>query len=425
MVTFEELERALRETLPHLYDAAHQPPEALCAMTGCSPGDAMPSVQAAILRAIGTLHPAPDVPCSSYTKLMYELLHDRYVLRLTQEETAYQMHMSRRTINRLQRSAARVLARVLWESGWMREQVRGPSAPGNRNKVMAGESTGDGSSLSWQSQVQRELQSLQTKVPDARADIGEVIASVIEFLGPLARHLGGAIEVRYARRELSAQVHPVVLSQVLIGILRRLMGRMADRRVSVYATLEDGNAKIALTGTAVGEGFRAADLVDGIPMPDEISVETCLDGAQVFVWIRIASAGKVTVLVADDNADVAHFYRDATIGTRYHIVHTAEGRDLFEKIAAVAPQIIVLDIMLPDTDGWRLLMRLHESPKTRAIPVIVCSVVRDEELALSLGAAGYLPKPVRPREFVQALDQALSQSAAGSARSAASTGETC
>ncbi len=422
MVSFEELEQALRVALPHLYDVAHRPPEALCTMTGCTPADGMPSVQAAVLRAIEDLRPAPEVPSGSYTRRIYDLLHSRYVLRLTQEETAYQAHMSRRTINRLQHSAVRVLATALWERS---QQARTAIAQDVAGDMVAAESAADGSLQSWESQVQLELQSLQMKAPDARADVGEVIASVREFLDPLARQLGGAIEVRFSRPELSAQVHPVVLSQVLIGILRRLMTHIADRRISLYATREDGNAKITLTGTIAEEGFGAADLLAGIPVCDEISVETCLDGMQVFVWIRIASAGTVTVLVADDNEDVAHFYRDATIGTRYHIIHTAEGRHLFDKIAAAAPEIIVLDIMLPDTDGWRLLMRLHEDPSTRAIPVIVCSVVRDEELALSLGAAGYLPKPVRPRDFVQALDRVLSRSAAGSARSAASTAGTC
>lgn len=421
MTTFEQFVQALREALLHLYDVAYQPPKVLCEVIGCASEDDMPSVQAAVLRAIEDLRPDSEVPCSSYTRRIYDLLHSRYVLRLTQEETAYQMHMSRRTINRLQQNAVHMLAGALWERGRTSQQMPTAIAPDGQPNVAPEE----GTPPSWQSQVQRELQSLQTRAPDALADVEDVIASVLEFLGPLARERGGAIEVRFVRPELSAQIHPVVLSQVLIGILRRLMNHIVDRRISIYATLEDGNAKITLTGMTTGEGVRVADLLDGILAPDQISVDAYMDRTQIFVWIRVPSPGKITVLVADDNEDVAYFYRDATIGTRYHIVHTTEGQGLFEKITAVMPQIIVLDIMLPDIDGWRLLMRLHEDPRTRAIPVIVCSVVRDEELALSLGAASYLPKPIRPREFIQALDQALSRSVTGSSRSAESTVETC
>jgi CheY-like chemotaxis protein len=79
-------------------------------------------------------------------------------------------------------------------------------------------------------------------------------------------------------------------------------------------------------------------------------------------------------------------------------------------IEAIPPDVIVLDVMLPDVDGWNLLLDLHEHPATRSIPVIVCSVVREENLAMSLGAALYLSKPVSPRQFIRALDQVLGQS---------------
>jgi CheY-like chemotaxis protein len=87
----------------------------------------------------------------------------------------------------------------------------------------------------------------------------------------------------------------------------------------------------------------------------------------------------------------------------------AQGQGLFETVKVVGPDIIVLDVMLPDVDGWELLMRLHEDPTTRSTPIIICTVVKEEDLALSLGAARYLTKPVRPREFIQALDQLLLQ----------------
>lgn len=65
--------------------------------------------------------------------------------------------------------------------------------------------------------------------------------------------------------------------------------------------------------------------------------------------------------------------------------------------------------MLPDTDGWKLLSELRESPKTRDTPIIICSVIREEKLALALGATLYLPKPVQRLEFTQALDRVLHQ----------------
>jgi CheY-like chemotaxis protein len=128
-----------------------------------------------------------------------------------------------------------------------------------------------------------------------------------------------------------------------------------------------------------------------------------------FLHIRVPAVGKVTVLVIDDNSDLVHFYRRSLTGTRYRIAHEPTGLGAFDAVAAHRPDVIVLDVMLPDIDGWTLLTHLHENPATRSIPVLVCSVIREEELALALGAAAYLAKPVQGRQLTDALDRVLRQ----------------
>ena len=113
----------------------------------------------------------------------------------------------------------------------------------------------------------------------------------------------------------------------------------------------------------------------------------------------------VSVLVVDDNPDLVHFFRLYTANTPYHITHLLAGEHLFEQIPTIKPDIIILDVLLPGQDGWELLSYLRSHAETRSIPVVVCSVVKREELALALGAALYLPKPVRRRQFIQALDE--------------------
>ena len=81
----------------------------------------------------------------------------------------------------------------------------------------------------------------------------------------------------------------------------------------------------------------------------------------------------------------------------------------YETIEATHPDVIVLDVMLPDVDGWKLLTYLREAPISLDIPIIVCSVIKEEELALALGAERFLAKPVRPRLFVETLNQVLNQ----------------
>jgi Amt family ammonium transporter len=72
---------------------------------------------------------------------------------------------------------------------------------------------------------------------------------------------------------------------------------------------------------------------------------------------------------------------------------------------ACQPRAILLDIMMPGLDGWELLERLREHPRTGGVPVIVCSIVPQESLARLLGAADYIRKPVTRRALLAALDR--------------------
>ena len=398
-MTNQDFEAALQSALSHLYDPDYQPTAILCAVIGCDGESCVPMVRSAIVEGIQNLAPATNTPISAYTKQLHDLLHHRFVLKLTQEETADRLNVSRRTVNRLQRRATHLLAGVLWEQGHPGETESGVAHPLP--------STGTANQTSdWQAQMEQELASLNRQTPETVSDVGELIDGVLEFLDCLPPELCADVEVMSVQAGLVTAVHPVVMHQVLLSVIQRLARKTAGGHISIYARLEDGDALITVTGPVPPDtGLDGATFTEDIRTPANVSLRTCIDHGQAFVWIQTPSVGKISVLVADDNEDMARLYRDATIGTRYHITSTTRGQDLLDLVEDSPPDVIVLDVMLPDIDGWRVLMRLHEDNRTRPIPVIVCSVVREEQLALSLGAAKYLTKPVRPREFIEALDQ--------------------
>jgi len=200
---------------------------------------------------------------------------------------------------------------------------------------------------------------------------------------------------------------------VLITAVAQLALCVSERLV-FYATFADGKVKITLSGpTALGSSPRDSDLTRDIILPHGTSIEVHWKEDHVFLEVTAPSAGERTVLVVEDNLDMVHFYQRCTVGTPYRIVHLTQIHSAIEEIETMAPDIVVLDVMLPETDGWQLLTHLYERPTTRPIPVIVCSVVKEQELALALGAALFLPKPVHPRQFVAALDQVYGQAGAG------------
>lgn len=65
---------------------------------------------------------------------------------------------------------------------------------------------------------------------------------------------------------------------------------------------------------------------------------------------------------------------------------------------------------MPSQDGWEILEALQKDPVTRGIPVIVCSVLEDPQLARSLGARAYLQKPVSQSELLSTLESLPSES---------------
>ena len=73
----------------------------------------------------------------------------------------------------------------------------------------------------------------------------------------------------------------------------------------------------------------------------------------------------------------------------------------------LSPAIIVLDVMMPEQDGWTLLGQLRVHPQTRDIPVIIYTILAQEELALALGAADFIRKPVSQGAFLQLLARHL------------------
>jgi CheY-like chemotaxis protein len=185
---------------------------------------------------------------------------------------------------------------------------------------------------------------------------------------------------------------------------------MSSGKITLCAEEAGEYVRISITGDpTLAEVPPHSDFIWEALATQEGSVEVHMVDNQIAFQITLPSADKITVLVVEDNPDLVHFYQRYTAGTRYQIIHVAEEEGLFETIVDASPDIIVLDVMLPGLDGWDLLTDLHEYPDTRSIPVIVCSVVTGAELASALGAALYLPKPVRRRQFIQALDQVLSQ----------------
>jgi CheY-like chemotaxis protein len=87
----------------------------------------------------------------------------------------------------------------------------------------------------------------------------------------------------------------------------------------------------------------------------------------------------------------------------YRVVTAQTGHEAIDLARQLHPDVITLDLMMPDQDGWDLLQVLLNQVDTQGIPIIVCSVLRQKDLALSLGATAFLEKPVTQQALLSAL----------------------
>jgi signal transduction histidine kinase/DNA-binding response OmpR family regulator len=110
-----------------------------------------------------------------------------------------------------------------------------------------------------------------------------------------------------------------------------------------------------------------------------------------------------TVLVIEDDPAAADLLRVHLESVGFAVTTTADGSQGLAWARELRPDAIVLDILLPDIDGWEVLQRLKQSPATRAIPVLVASVVDDRPLGLALGAVDYFVKPISREPLLEAL----------------------
>ncbi|MDI7277276.1 MAG: response regulator, partial [Anaerolineae bacterium] len=133
------------------------------------------------------------------------------------------------------------------------------------------------------------------------------------------------------------------------------------------------------------------------------------EGGVFLAALTIPATEQLPVLVIDDNADTLQLLRRYTADTRYRLITTQHPEHALALAERLAPQIIVLDVMMPGVDGWEILAQLRQHPLTSDIPIVVCTIMAQEEMALTLGASGFVRKPVTRQAFLVALDQQVTR----------------
>jgi CheY-like chemotaxis protein len=413
MLSSEQFFQQLRSALNHLYDPYYlnKSPLADALGLGGRP-DAAAALQRILNEGIAALEPSPDAPDAAQRRKSYELILYRYVQQFAQEEIANQMGMSVRHLRREQNAAVYTLAALLWEKfalGGRPFQVDDLEAE-EPTTSQAPTPAPEGEDLGWL----RELPAA------GQGALGEVLPAVLALARPLAERY--QVDVRIlppapAQGQASAPtplpplaLQEVALRQLLLNALSVAIRAHAGGQVTIRAGLSEGQAAVWLAGgeepacrplsdddhASLRIAARIAEYYGGslryAPGPGPCRVEALLPVFRTR-----------TVLVVDDNIDFHQLVSRSLTGAPYLVTGERDPRLAVETALQTAPDAILLDVMMPGLDGWEVLGRLRRHPRTAHIPVIVCTILPQEELALSLGASGFLRKPVNPEGILSAL----------------------
>ena len=109
------------------------------------------------------------------------------------------------------------------------------------------------------------------------------------------------------------------------------------------------------------------------------------------------------MLIVEDEPDVAELIRYNLVKEGYEVVTASSGTDALKRARDAQPEVILLDIMVPQLNGWEVCRRLKADADTRGIPVIMVTgrvEEGDKVLGFEMGADDYVTKPFSPRELV-------------------------
>ena len=110
------------------------------------------------------------------------------------------------------------------------------------------------------------------------------------------------------------------------------------------------------------------------------------------------------VFMLDDDLIVLNLYREMLEKTGYEVFATANAYQFLLYARELMPDLVILDINMPEITGWEVMSRLAAEEQTSEIPVVVMSVLADKALAVQKGAAHYLNKPVKPEDLLEILE---------------------
>jgi CheY-like chemotaxis protein len=387
----EEFIEQVKQALEHLYDfpyLQHHPLVWLSQAAGEAVGETVgQQLRKELLLAVETLSPGLSAAFRSAHARLYNLLQLHYVEGRTIQETANELGISVRQAYRDLRRGEESVAAILWANRTRSTPLSEPRA-------------------TQLSSVQAEMARLE--MHPRPVDLCLLLQQAHKAVERLAQQQAISFQIDMPTQPVVISTDPVLAQQVLINLLSHtvqqaepglLRLRLQAKPPGMHLSLHYDPKTTASSTTLINEVLarlieRLGWTVRQMAQPDNLQV----------VSLQMTRSGP-TVLVIDDNEGLVELLDRYLTGQACQVLAATGGQKGLQLTQQALPDAIILDVMMPEMDGWEFLQRLRTHPQAATIPVIICSVFNDPELAYSLGASLFLPKPVNRNQVLAALHQ--------------------
>jgi CheY-like chemotaxis protein len=417
MLTRDAFNRQVAALYQHLYDQVYlrtHPLTAVLTPGGTAGRDAGRKERAwqlydLLLRVIDELDPGPLSPPFSREWRRHRLVVRRYVDGLVAGAIAHELGISRRQFYREHEAALAALADVLWEhyQAAAADAAEDAGDAATALSVDAQHPSSDAPDLAL-----LRLEAARLAQAGRHVSLGELLDGIHSLLEDRLRQRALTLSIVVSPPLARLPVEKSLLRQMLLGMLGFLVEHAQAAALTLRGDSRGGELIMQATVDPSGALPAAAEAEARGRLAEFGAMATLsrgevrlLGGDDAFTGfeLRLPLEHQHTILVVDDNDDVLNLMQRYLTPQFFRVVVCQSGQQALELAPRLQPDLITVDLMMPEQDGWDVLQALLNRPDTRHIPIVVCSVLHEQDLALALGAAGFIEKPITEQGLLAAL----------------------
>jgi len=398
----------VRSALRHLYDfpalEKHPLAEALSRAESSLVNRAQ-LLRHTLLDAIRSLRPDRSIPQQSSDWRSYRILELRYIEGLSTADAMRRIGLQKSQFYDNHSRALDALADKLWEQCYGGSQRDSDSQQEEEHTEL----------------VRSEVARIGPRDNVRVLEVDQFLTELGRVIEPLARSKGARLQISCPPPLRLYAVNRVLLRQSILQVVNYGLGLQSNGDLAIIGFLGEHKRGIAIQIGLAKEVSRPR--VEA--KRSEARLRVCHDllsdmGGKLQItssdriWrasLEWGATAQPMLLVIDDNQGFIDLFERYLADHDWHIVGAASGNKARSVLEELQPTVIILDVLMPEEDGWELLVSLKVDEATAHIPVIVCSVLGDSETALALGAVAYLPKPVTDQSLLRTLAPWMSPSA--------------